>query len=143
MTHHDLDLAAFLNKKGYRLTPQRQIILDSVCEANGHVTPDQVYESVHEKSAAINRATVYRTLKFLKQIQLITATILPDGQVEYELSRKKRHHHLICTNCGIDFQFADDLLIPLVELVRQRHDFDVDTNHITFTGLCHECRGGD
>jgi len=56
------------------------MILDAVREANGHVTADEVVTIVKSKSSAINRATVYRTLKFLKNLKLITASTSSTGR---------------------------------------------------------------
>ena len=51
-----------IKERGFRLTPQRQMILDVLREAGGHCTPEEVYRLVQTKSSAVNRTTVYRTL---------------------------------------------------------------------------------
>ena len=68
-----IDVATHLHTQGYRLTPQRQAILEAVRQAGDHVTPEQVYETVHTQQPAISRATIYRTLDFLCEQRLITA----------------------------------------------------------------------
>ena len=57
MSHESVNLAALLRREGYRMTMQRQVVLDAVCEAGGHATPDQIYEIVQRSSEAINRTT--------------------------------------------------------------------------------------
>jgi Fur family ferric uptake transcriptional regulator len=142
MSHNELDLAALLHNEGYRLTPQRQMVLDAVCEADGHATAEQIYELVHQKSEAVNRATIYRTLKFLREMGLVVSTTLPDGGVEYELAGSKPHHHLVCHACGIDYEIPDKLFFDLVQTISETYDFRVDTTHLSLYGICAECQSG-
>jgi Fur family ferric uptake transcriptional regulator len=139
MSHNQLDLAALLHNEGYRLTPQRQMVLDAVCEAHGHATAEQIYELVHQKSEAVNRATIYRTLKFLIEINLVVSTTLPGGGVEYELVGPKPHHHLVCHECGGDLEISDDLFSDLVETISTTYEFQVDTTHLSLYGTCADC----
>ena len=139
MSHNQLDLATLLHNEGYRLTPQRQMVLDAVCEAAGHATAEQVYELVQKKSEAVNRATVYRTLKFLREMDLVVSTTLPDGGVEYELAGSKPHHHLVCHHCGMDYEIPDTLFSELVETIAEMYDFEVDTTHLSLYGTCAAC----
>lgn len=140
MSHNQLDLAALLHNEGYRLTPQRQMVLDAVCEADGHATAEQIYELVQRKSEAVNRATIYRTLKFLKEMDLVVSTTLPDGGVEYELAGSKPHHHLVCHKCGMDSQIPDTIFSELVQTIAETYDFQVDTTHLSLSGICAECQ---
>ena len=140
MSHQNLDLARLLHQNGYRMTPQRQSVLDAVCEINGHATPEQIYEIVHEETPAINKATVYRVLKFLLELELVTATFSADGRLEYELAGSNFHHHLVCRKCGKDVQFFDQGFSALVRSLQDTYAFKVESNHITLTGLCDLCR---
>ena len=72
---HDphFDFATHLHTQRYRLTPQRQLILDAICQAGEHVTPQQVYLAVHQQNPAVSRATIYRTLDFLRVMRLAVA----------------------------------------------------------------------
>ena len=98
--------------QGYRLTPQRQVILEAVRRAGDHVTPEQVYETVHAQQPAISRATIYRTLDFLCEQRLITAMHW-GGQMYYEIAGETPHHHLICRTCG-GLEEIDRALIELL-----------------------------
>ncbi|MFZ0546951.1 MAG: Fur family transcriptional regulator [Candidatus Promineifilaceae bacterium] len=140
MSHDQLDLAALLHHEGYRLTPQRQMVLDAVCEVHGHATAEQIYELVQKKSEAVNRATIYRTLKFLRDMDLVISTTLPEGGVEYELAGSKPHHHLLCHVCGTDIEISDDIFSELVDTVFETYEFEVDTTHLTLYGICAACK---
>ena len=64
MSHH-MHLIEDIRQRGYRMTPQRDMILEAI-HASGHMTADEIYQQVHVKSPAVNLATVYRTLELLK-----------------------------------------------------------------------------
>ena len=96
MSHNTWDYVGYLRDRGYRMTPQRQIIMDVICEAEGHTTLPEILSSVQQKAPQINPATVYRTLHFLHETGLVAKTELVPGEVVYELAGHSPHHHLIC-----------------------------------------------
>lgn len=57
MSHNELDFDNLIHKRGFRVTPQRQLILEAVCAGGGHNTPEEIYARVQSKSSAINQAT--------------------------------------------------------------------------------------
>jgi Fur family transcriptional regulator, ferric uptake regulator len=134
------DFAAELHSRGYRLTPQRQLILKAVGQAADHVTPEEVYAAVHRKNPAISRATIYRTLDFLCEMRLIHALYWA-GQMYYEITDDQPHHHLVCRACGGMQDCQHDLLQALFEAVEKKHRFTIDMDHIALFGLCQHCRG--
>jgi Fur family ferric uptake transcriptional regulator len=137
---HDIEaVASQLREAGYRVTPQRQLILDAVCELGGHVTPEEVYEHVHESAPAVNRATVYRTLAFLSEQGFITATQRGNGRYSYEIAAAEPHHHLVCRQCGDSVQLPHSALHGLFKEIEAEHDFVIDMKHVTFFGLCARC----
>jgi len=134
------DFAAQLHAQGYRLTPQRQMILEAVRQADDHVTPDDVYARVHRRNPAISRATIYRTLDFLCEQRLIHA-LHWGGQMYYEIAAEQPHHHLVCRSCGGMVDCEHDLLQSLFEAVAKKHRFIIDMDHVALFGLCQQCRG--
>jgi Fur family ferric uptake transcriptional regulator len=133
------DFAAQLHSQGYRLTPQRQMILDAVRQAGDHITPEDVYQRVHRKNPAISRATIYRTLDFLCEQRLIHA-LYWGGQMYYEIADEQPHHHLICRACGGMVECEHDLLQVLFEAVEKKHCFTIDMDHVALFGVCQRCR---
>jgi Fur family ferric uptake transcriptional regulator len=133
-----IDVATQLHTQGYRLTPQRQAILEAVRQADEHVTPEQVYETVHARHPAISRATIYRTLDFLCEQRLIVA-MRWGGQTYYEIAGETPHHHLICRSCG-GIEVIDRALIDLlIEATAKKHRFTIDMDHIVLFGQCRQC----
>ena len=136
------DFAAQLHAQGYRLTPQRQLILDAVRQADDHLTPEAVYKLVHRRNPAISRATIYRTLDFLCEQRLIHA-LHWGGQMYYEIVEEQPHHHLVCRMCGGLEECAHDLLQVLCDAVKKKHHFTIDLDHVALVGVCQKCRNNE
>jgi len=134
------DFAAHLHSQGFRLTPQRHLILEAVRQASDHVTPEDVYQLVHRQNPTISRATIYRTLDFLCEMRLIHA-LYWGGQMYYEITANEPHHHLVCRICGRMAECEHDLLQVLFEAVEKKHHFTIDMDHVALFGLCQRCRG--
>jgi Fur family ferric uptake transcriptional regulator len=139
MSHTTWDYAALMRERGFRVTPQRQIILDAVCESGGHTTPEQIYERVHSKTPALNRATIYRNLDFLCEMRLVVAVRIGD-QTYYEIAGDKPHHHLICRTCGKSEQIGHEAVEAFFGKIERDHDFTIDMDHVGLFGLCARCR---
>jgi len=138
MSHHT-GLVESVRGQGYRMTPQREMILDAIHQ-EGHVTADEIYQQVRAKTPAINLATVYRTLELLKALGIVTAIDTGDGCVHYELAGKQPHHHLVCEGCGYTLELDCDVLLPLEQELLRRYGFVMNLNHLALFGTCPGCQ---
>jgi Fur family ferric uptake transcriptional regulator len=138
MSHH-AHLVESVRERGYRMTPQREMILEAIHDS-GHMTADEIYQQVHAKSPAVNLATVYRTLELLKELHLVCAIDTGEGCVHYELAGSQPHHHLVCEACGQTLELDRDVLMPLERELCKRYGFQVNLNHLALFGLCPECQ---
>ena len=129
-----------LRQEGYRLTPQRMMILAIIRDSSDHVSAEEIHEKVRQQYPFVNISTVYRTLNLLKKLRLISETDLGEGYVRYELLERGRHHHLVCRRCGESFAFKDDLLRPLQLRLLKDYGFAADVDHFAIFGLCQRCR---
>ncbi len=140
MSHDMKAITALLHEGGYRVTPQRQLIIDAVCHLGGHVTPETVYAYVHATAPALNRATVYRTLAFLSEQSILNTVRLANGHTGYELAQPEPHHHLVCRHCGHAAEIGHDAVGRLFEQLAREHHFIVETRHLTLHGVCRQCQ---
>jgi len=131
---------ARLRAKGYRLTPQRELVLRAV-ERLGHATPDEVLTAVREDSSAVNISTVYRTLELLEELDLVRHAHLTDRAPTYHSTAAPAHVHLVCRSCGAVTEVAPDLVAPMTEALRERYGFTTDVGHLTVFGTCRACAG--
>ena len=139
--HHNEDYQRVIRQRGYRVTPQRQLILEAVRAGKGHSTPEQVYMRVARKAPALNRTTVYRTLEFLAEQHLIASADVGTGGKVYEMASEAPHHHLVCEKCGKIEQIPHGTLDRAFKQIDKDHGFKVTTNHLALFGLCAHCRG--
>ncbi len=141
MSHNTLDLSTTLHAHGARLTPQRQIILDTLCEMGGHVTVAALYERVHGRFPAIDRSTVYRALDFFGTLGLVTAADV-GGAAVYEIAADHDglpHHHLVCRDCGHIDHAPTEAFDALAVRLRADYGFAADVDNLTIQGRCREC----
>jgi len=129
-----------LNELGYRLTPQRMMIVAAIESSEDHISAEEIYIQVKAKYPHMNPSTVYRTLELLKKLGLVTETDLGEGRLRYHSADKGRHHHLVCQRCGTIIDLDDDLLSPLKESLRKRHNFEADLRHLAIFGYCSKCK---
>jgi Fur family ferric uptake transcriptional regulator len=139
MTTHPT-IGESLRQEGYRLTPQRMMILSIIRDSSDHISAEEIHEKVRQQYPFVNISTVYRTLNLLKKLRLISETDLGEGYVRYELLERGRHHHLVCRQCGKSFAFADELLKPLQRRLLKDYGFAADVDHFAIFGLCQRCR---
>lgn len=132
-----------LRESGFRLTPQRAMVLDVIYHGDGHLTADEVFERVRLLSPYVDLSTVYRTLVFLKQHGLIAELRLEGGPARFEAVRLgHEHHHAVCTGCGSMIQIDSVDLAVLNTVLKQKYGFQVNLVHLTLSGICSACAAG-
>ena len=115
-----------LKQRGVRLTRQRQILLELIDKTGDHLDAEGLYRLAKERDPKLNRVTVYRTLKLLKEGGLVDELDLMHfvgDQHYYETRRKQEHAHIICLRCGRVEEFYGPPLHRLrqqIETVLQR-----------------------
>jgi Fur family ferric uptake transcriptional regulator/Fur family peroxide stress response transcriptional regulator len=121
------------------LTKQRQAVLRVIRESDQHLTANEVFENARRILRGISFATVYNSLRYLKNEGLIGEVRFGTDAARYD-PRLTRHDHALCNDCG---KLVDlELTIPegLMEEGAERSKFDVESIEITLRGLCPACR---
>jgi len=135
-----MSCSKILQEKGYRLTPQRIMVLDALHSVDQHISAEEIYEQVRARYPYANISTIYRTLELLKELELVTEIDMDDGRIRYHLAEKGHHHHLICSKCGDVIDLTEHILLPLKEILLNDYDFEADLKHLAIFGLCKSCR---
>jgi Fur family ferric uptake transcriptional regulator len=130
-----------LRASGYRVTPQRQLVLEAVTKLE-HATPEEIYAEVKQTAVGVNVSTVYRTLELLEQIGLVTHTHLGHGAHRYHLAADAQHVHLVCRDCDSITQIEPAAVGSLVTALDAEYGFETDVGHLTVFGTCARCRAG-
>ena len=129
-----------LLSRGYRLTPQRMMVVDALHKVDRHVSAEEIFQQVKARYPYANISTVYRTLELLKELGLAAEIDLGDGIVRYHAKEDSRHHHLVCNRCGRMTQLPESELNSLEKALLRNHGFKADLSHLAIFGLCQKCR---
>jgi len=130
---------AKLRARGYRLTPQRELVLEAVATL-GHATPDEIAERVRATASGVNISTVYRTLELLEELGLVTHTHLGHGAPTYHAAEDADHLHLVCRDCGGIEEVAPGVFDEVAQRIAVDHGFTIDATHFAIFGTCATCR---
>lgn len=139
MAHHTWNYPTLLRERGFRVTPQRQLILDAICAGEGHTTPEEIYARVVKRAPQINRATIYRNLDFLCELRLVVAAQI-GGHWYYEIATPEPHHHLVCRQCNTITQLSHATIKTCFNKIERDCNFTVDMDHLALFGVCPKCR---
>lgn len=139
MTHCHL-LIETLRQKGYRITPQRERIIEIIAHSERHLSAEEVLERVQQHTTAVNLATVYRTLDLLTAQGLASRLDLGDGCVVYATLRHGPHVHLVCRLCGQVIEADQQITSSLGQLLAEQYHFRADLRHISLAGVCVDCQ---
>ena len=132
------DWQAELRRRGYRLTPQRQLVLEAVGEL-GHATPEEIVTAVRRTASGVNISTVYRTLELLEELGLVQHAHLGHGASTYSVTSDDDHVHLVCRHCGGIEEAPPSVVGPVVAELAATRGFTVDVGHFAVFGRCREC----
>jgi Fur family peroxide stress response transcriptional regulator len=121
------------------LTPQRQVVFQVVNQSADHPTASQVFEQARALLPTISYATVYNSLRFLKQAGLVQEISFGNAASRYD-RETHRHDHAMCTQCGklVDFDLSE--AADLMRAAARRTHFKAESVRLTLTGVCPECR---
>ncbi|BAF59564.1 Fe2+/Zn2+ uptake regulation proteins [Pelotomaculum thermopropionicum SI] len=132
-----------LRKSGYKITPQRQEILNALLGSGINIpqSAEEIHKKVIEKYPHISLDTVYRNLQVLTDLEIVSKLNLQDGKNRYELNYGEHHHHLICLKCGaaeaIEFCPFKSVDIKKIE---EEKKFEIRRHSFELFGYCKICR---
>jgi len=133
------DIVGKLIEQGYRLTPQRMMVLAAIEDSDDHISAEEIYAQVITKYPHVNISTVYRTLELLKRLGLVTETDLGGARVRYHPADKGHHHHLVCQECGKIIDLDESVLSSLRSTLLREYQFSADLRHLAIFGRCANC----
>ena len=139
MTHCHIYIQS-LRQRGYRVTPQREMIIEALADSAGHVTAEEIFAQVRRRTQVINLATIYRTLDLLVETGFASRLDLREGYAVYAPAQHGPHLHLVCKACGQVIDADHSLVVPIDELLRGQHGFNADLQHLSILGLCAGCQ---
>jgi Fur family transcriptional regulator, ferric uptake regulator len=128
-----------LREHGFRITPQRQLVLEAV-EALRHGTPEEILVEVQRTASGVNLSTIYRTLEVLEEVGLVTHAHIGHGPPTYHAVDDDVHIHLVCDRCGTVQSVPATVAAQFVDELESTYGFRTDISHVSVHGLCANCK---
>ena len=137
-------LKAELNEKGWRLTPQRETILQvfqNLSKGN-HLSAEDLYLVLQSEGEIISLSIIYRTLKLLARMGILRELELAEGHKHYELNQPYpyHHHHLICVRCNKTIEFKSDPVLKIGAKTAQKEGYHLLDCQLTIHAVCPACQ---
>ena len=132
------EVAEALRKRGNRITPQRQAILEIIHEEGGHLSADEIYYLARRKVPRLSLSTVYRSLDLLKELDLVSELQLAGDHCRYE-ALNLEHQHLVCLGCGAVVEFLCSHCSEVHRALADQHRFRITSSRVELFGYCEEC----
>ena len=138
------EIIKIIQKSSYKLTPQREKIVEILVEnEDKHLSAEELYFILKEKTPDIGIATVYRTLDIFYELKILEKISFSNGVSKYHLRQSvdgQLHHHLICTNCNTIEKVSNPIFNKLIEYMKKEYSFEVQDNSLAFYGTCAKCK---
>ena len=132
-----------LQKRGVRLTRQRRLLLELIDHSGQHLDAERLFQMAQARDPKLNRVTVYRTLKLLKESGLVDELDLAHfsgDQHFYETRLKQEHAHIICLRCGRVEEFFGEELHQVKNQVKSQFGFEIVFARTEIGGYCSHCQ---
>ena len=133
-------LIAALDRSDYRMTGPRRVVAQLVADQTGHFSAADLVAAAESRHLGIGRATVFRTLDVLAELELVERIDLPSGEHAYVACEPSHHHHVVCSRCGRTQDVEDAGLRAVVRDVAKRTGYRIDEHRLELFGLCPACQ---
>lgn len=136
------ELKFIIKKKGMKYTEQRAVILQILVNLDEHLNAEDIHKIIQKEhpNHNIGIATIYRTLNFLEEVNLISSIHFGHEGKKYEGNTKDHHDHLICTSCGKIVEFVDNEIESKQEDIARDNNFIIKSHTMQIYGICQKCQ---
>lgn len=130
-----------LKANNLKVTPQRLTIYNYLQNNLVHPSAEMIYSNIKEQNPTISLATVYKTLKSLRDAGLVKEINVGEDSFRYDIQIQP-HSHIICTKCNniIDYFPKNNLTKNIEDKIAQDTNFSLDYSQMYFYGICENCQ---
>ena len=133
---------AELNEKGWRMTPQRETILQIFqnLPKGNHLSAEDLYNMLKNRGERISLSTIYRTLKLMARMGILRELELAEGHKHYEINQPfpHHHHHLVCVQCNKTIEFKNDSILKIGLKQAEKSGLHLLDCQLTIHTICYE-----
>jgi Fur family ferric uptake transcriptional regulator len=127
-----------LNEAGFRAGAARQKVIELLGGESCAITALEI----DRRLPNVGRASVYRTLEQLEQLELVHRVDVGGEVVAFERNDPGgHHHHMVCVRCGRLVPFSDPRLEGAIEAIGERAEFEITAHDVLLRGVCPRCQG--
>ncbi len=130
---------ARLKERNLKSTAQRDDIARTFFEYGHHISAEELYAEVKKRSPHVGYATIYRTLRLLKECELLIERHFDEGQARYEAVGERHHDHFICERCGRIIEFENEAIERMQRIVARELRVTLTRHKMELYGLCPDC----
>jgi Fur family transcriptional regulator, peroxide stress response regulator len=114
------------------------VVLEVIRSSHEHLTAAEIFEAARELLPSISYATVYNSLKYLKESGRVRELSFGNNASRYD-RETERHDHANCTRCGklVDFEIPETA--ELMRTAAERSSFRPISIELTLIGVCPDC----
>jgi Fur family transcriptional regulator, peroxide stress response regulator len=131
-------MSVIVNIKDLGLTKQREVVLRVIRDEKEHLTANEVFDKAKQLLPGISFATVYNSLRYLKEAGHIAEISFGNGASRFD-SMTSRHDHAICTKCGKLVDMQIELPAELINFAAEFSRFQPESIELTLRGICPDC----
>jgi Fur family transcriptional regulator, ferric uptake regulator len=135
-------MAAFhaqLKERGLKSTGQRDDIARVFFQIGHHISAEELFHEVKKVNPHVGYATIYRTLRLLKECELLQERHFDEGQARYEAVDERHHDHFICERCGKIIEFENEYIERLQQAVARQLHAELRRHKMELYGICADC----
>jgi Fur family peroxide stress response transcriptional regulator len=137
----DASIIEALRRKGYKATSQRIAICRFALRSREHPGAQRIYSEVKSVHPTVSLATVYKTLRVLKELRRVQELAFAEGETRFD-SNMEPHANLVCRECGNISDVDDPVTRELIRRVAARARFTLVGQRLDIYGLCEKCASG-
>ncbi len=131
--------ASACRHEGIKATHQRMEVYRELARTGEHPDAETLCRRVRKRMPSISLDTVYRTLRMLEDRGIISRMGTIRERARFD-ANTERHHHFVCTRCGLVGDFYCETLDRFPPPVEVGAMGRVDSIHVELRGLCLECQ---
>jgi Fur family ferric uptake transcriptional regulator len=137
-------LKAELNEHGWRMTPQRETILETFqnLPKGEHISAEDLRDRLQEQGESVSLSTIYRNLKLMARMGILRELELAEGQKRYEINQPSphHHHHLICVRCNKAIEFKNDSVLKVGARTAKKSGYHLLDCQLIIHAVCPTCQ---
>ena len=115
----------YLRSQDLKYTPERADILDAIIAEDGLFEAESLMDSMRSDNHRVSKATLYRTVKLLREAGIIQEVTIDGKQSHYQLIYgRKPIDALVCMRTGKRIEFSSDEVVAIRNEICREHGWD-------------------